>query len=127
MTDGETTQQPTTQRVRRRASRPAGPAKTESAGEAAVVAPGATTVKGDAPAEPKRPAKKKLASVKPPRRRQPYRFLVGWVSFAAALLAIGALVGCVTALVMSSCAPGGCAANVFRLKAGLARSSIGTR
>jgi Mce-associated membrane protein len=100
VTDGETTQQPTTQRVRRRASRPAGPAKTESAGEAAVVAPGATTVKGDAPAEPKRPAKKKLASVKPPRRRQPYRFLVGWVSFAAALLAIGALVGCVTALVI---------------------------
>jgi Mce-associated membrane protein len=98
VTDVETTQQTATQRVRRRASRAAGPAKAESGGDAAV-GRGETTVKVDAPAQPKRPAKK-LASVKRPPRRQPHRFLVGWVSFAAALLAIGALAGCLTALVI---------------------------
>lgn len=94
MTELETTQQPTTQRVRRRASRAAGPAKAESAADATV----APTV--EAEATPKRPAKKKPARVKPPPRRQPHRVLVGWISFAAAVLAIGALAGCLTALVV---------------------------
>jgi Mce-associated membrane protein len=82
------------QRARRRASRAAGPARPES--DAATVAAKAA-VKVDAPAESKRPAKK-LATVKRPTRRQPHRVLVGWISFAAALLAIGALVACVTVL-----------------------------
>ncbi len=92
MTERETTQQPTTQRARRRASRAAGPAKAESASDATVAA----TVKEEATT--KRPAKKKPARVKPPPRRQPHRVLVGWISFAAAVLAIGALAGCVTVL-----------------------------
>jgi Mce-associated membrane protein len=94
VTERETTQQPTTQRVRRRASRAAGPAKAESASDATVAA----TVKEEA--TPKRPAKKKPARVKPPPRRQPHRVLVGWIWFAAAVLAIGALAGCLTALVV---------------------------
>jgi Mce-associated membrane protein len=90
-------QQPTTQRVRRRASRAAGPAKTESVSEATVAARGGTAAEIDAPAEVKRPAKK-LTPVKPPPRRQPHRFLVGWVFFAALLLGIGALAACVIVL-----------------------------
>jgi Mce-associated membrane protein len=93
VTEREAAPQPTTQRVRRRASRAAGPAKAESASDATVAA----TVKEEA--TPKRPAKKKPARVKPPPRRQPHRVLVGWISFAAAVLAIGALAGCLTALV----------------------------
>jgi Mce-associated membrane protein len=92
VTELETTQQPTTQRVRRRASRAAGPAKAESASTAT----GAATVKEEA--TPKRPAKKKPARVTPPPRRQPHRVLVGWISVAAAVLAIGALAACVTVL-----------------------------
>jgi Mce-associated membrane protein len=92
VTELETTQQPTTQRVRRRASRAAGPAKAESASAAT----GAATVKEEA--TPKRPAKKKPARVTPPPRRQPHRVLVGWISVAAAVLAIGALAACVTVL-----------------------------
>lgn len=82
-----------TQRVRRRASRAAGPAKGESNP--------AAEVQVDVPAEPKRPAKpvKALKRIKPPPRRQPHRVLVGWISLAAALLAIGALAGCLTLLV----------------------------
>ena len=94
MTERETTQQPTTQRVRRRASRAAGPAKAESASDATVAA----SVKEEA--TPRRPAKKKPARVKPPPRRQPHRVLVGRIWFAAAVLAIGALAGCLTALVV---------------------------
>ena len=94
MTERETTQQPTTQRARRRASRAAGPAKAESASDATVAA----SVKEEA--TPRRPAKKKPARVKPPPRRQPHRVLVGWISLAAAVLAIGALAGCLTALVV---------------------------
>jgi Mce-associated membrane protein len=94
VTERETTQQPTTQRARRRASRAAGPAKAESASDATVAA----TVKEEA--IPERAAKKKPARVKPPPRRQPHRVLVGWISFAAAVLAIGALAGCLTALVV---------------------------
>jgi len=80
----------TTQRVRRRASRAAGPAKSEPI----------EAIQVEVPAEPKRPAKtvKVLKPVKPPRRRQPHRALVGWMSFAAALLAIGALGGCLAGL-----------------------------
>jgi Mce-associated membrane protein len=82
-----------TPRVRRRASRPAGPAK----GESNPIA----EVQVDVPAEPKRRAKpaKALKRVKPPPRRQPHRALVGWISFAAALLAIGALAGSLTFLI----------------------------
>jgi Mce-associated membrane protein len=77
----------TTQRVRRRASRAAGPAKGTSsatiAGQVGVPAP---------PKQPPKPAKG-LKPVKPPPRRQPNRVLVAWISFAAGLLAIGGLAG----------------------------------
>jgi Mce-associated membrane protein len=91
--DAVITEQPTTQRVRRRASRAAGPAKGES-GEA-------LTVQVDVAAKPKDPAKTAttLKPVKPPPRRQPHRTLVGWVAFAAALLALGALAGCLAVLI----------------------------
>ena len=77
----------TTQRVRRRAARAAGPAKGASGD--------AFTTQVDVPAEPKQPAKSvtTLKPVKPPPRRRPNRVLVGWISFAAALIAIGALAG----------------------------------
>ena len=81
----------TTQRVRRRASRAAGPAKGESTD--------AATVRVDVPDAPKRATQrsvkpvKSLKPVKPPPRRQPNRVLVGWISFAAALLVIAALAG----------------------------------
>ncbi|OCB17669.1 mammalian cell entry protein [Mycobacterium malmoense] len=82
----------TSARVRRRASRAAGPAKAEAAQ--------AATVQVDtAPTRPARAAKA-LKSVKPPPRRQPNRALVAWISFAAALLAIGALAGCLAVLVV---------------------------
>jgi Mce-associated membrane protein len=90
----------TTQRVRRRASRAAGPAKPESASDATVAeAEAGATVTVKTEAAPKRPVKKP-ARVKPPPRRQPNRVLVGWISFAAALLTIGALAGCLTALIV---------------------------
>jgi Mce-associated membrane protein len=77
----------TKQRVRRRASRAAGPAKGTSSE--------ALTGQVDVPAEPTQPAKpvKTLKPVKPPPRRQPNGVLVGWTSFTTALLAIGALAG----------------------------------
>ncbi len=87
--DNETTMR----RARRRASRAAGPAKSE-AGEAA-------TVQVDIAPKPSGPGGegfKALKPVKPPPRRQSHRRLVGWLSFAAALLAVGALAGCVYAL-----------------------------
>jgi len=78
--------QTTTQRVRRRASRAAGPAKSESTESAAfqVDTPAVAAKQSPKPAGA-------LKAVKPPPRRQPHRALVGWISFAAALLAIGAL------------------------------------
>jgi Mce-associated membrane protein len=86
----------TTQRVRRRASRAAGPAKNENSDPA--------PVRVEVPAEPKPPAKPKgakgLKPVKPPPRRQSHRALVGWISFAAALLAVGALAGCLIVLIV---------------------------
>lgn len=84
----------TTPRVRRRASRAAGPAKGETAQDVSVAA--------DVPATPKRPATavKALKSIKPPPRRQPHRALVAWISFAAALLAVGALACGVAVLIV---------------------------
>ena len=85
--------EPTTNpRARRRASRAAGPAKAE-ANQVATVQVEA------APTQPAKPVKT-LKSVKPPPRRQPHRALVAWISFAAALLAIGALAGCLALLVV---------------------------
>ena len=52
-----------------------------------------------APTQPAKPVKT-LKSLKPPPRRQPHRALVAWISFAAALLAIGALAGCLALLVV---------------------------
>lgn len=88
--DGQTT----TPRVRRRASRAAGPATGESAQDA--------TVQTGVAAPPKRPANpvKVLKTIKAPPRRQPHRALVAWISFAAALLAVGVLAGCVAVLVV---------------------------
>ncbi|HSS24886.1 MAG TPA: mammalian cell entry protein, partial [Mycobacterium sp.] len=96
MTDEHTT----TQRVRRRAARAAGPAKSESDS-------GAATVQVDVPAQPKRTAKssgsvksvKTLKPVKPPPRRPAHRVLVGWTSLAAALVAIAGLTVCLVSLV----------------------------
>jgi Mce-associated membrane protein len=86
--------QPTVRRVRRRASRAAGPALSESTE--------AGTVRVEVPAQPKQAAKsaRTLKPVKPPPRRRPQRVLVGWVSAAAALLAIGGLLTCLTFLVL---------------------------
>jgi Mce-associated membrane protein len=88
-------EQTTTQRVRRRASRAAGPANSDSRT--------VTEVQVEAPAAPKKePAKraKTLKPVKPPPRRRPNRVKVIWISFASALLAIAALATCVSALVI---------------------------
>lgn len=91
-------EQTTSQRVRRRASRAAGPAKSGSAE--------AVDVHLEVPAEPERPAKsvvkspKGLKPVKPPPRRRPHRVLVGCVSFALALLAVGGLAACLTSLIV---------------------------
>ncbi|OBF65723.1 mammalian cell entry protein [Mycobacterium sp. 852002-51971_SCH5477799-a] len=93
--DPAVTDEPTTTpRVRRRASRAAGPAKGGPARD--------VTVQADAPTAPN-PAKpvKTFKPIKPPPRRQPHRVMVGWISFAAALLAVGALAGCVVALLDS--------------------------
>lgn len=88
-----------TRRVRRRASRAAGPAK----GEAREDAPVTVEVAAAPKAKPKPPAKPvaTLKPVKPPPRRRPNRALVLWTSFAAALVAVGALAGCLVALIVS--------------------------
>ena len=123
------TEEPT-QRVRRRASRPAGPARSESDSSATVViesplekaseeaseagAPSKNKSKGkpkgakksQAKSSPNKPSSKpgqpvsKLKPIKPPPRRPAHRALVGWVSVAAALVAIAALGGCLFALVI---------------------------
>ncbi|OBI19510.1 mammalian cell entry protein [Mycobacterium sp. E2462] len=83
-------------RVRRRASRAAGPAKPEEAQAAPV-----SFDVPDVPAAPKpRPAARTRTSPKPPPRRQPNRRLVGWISLAAAVLAVGVLAGCVSLLLI---------------------------
>lgn len=86
----------TSQRVRRRASRAAGPASSESV-EAGTVE---VEVEVEVEAQPKRPVKpvKTLKPVKPPPRRRANRVLVGWISFAAALSAIAGLVACLALL-----------------------------
>lgn len=86
-------EQTTKARARRRASRAAGPAKSESTRD--------VTVQTEVPAAPKWPATPKaLKSIKPPPRRQPHRALVAWISFAAALVAVGTLAGCVALLIV---------------------------
>lgn len=127
------TEEPT-QRIRRRASRPAGPARSESDTGATIViespvekaaeevseeagAPAKDKSKGkpkgakknqgkSSSRSPNKPSSKpghpvsKLKPIKPPPRRPAHRALVGWVSVAAALLAIAALGGCLFALVI---------------------------
>ena len=85
-------EQTTKQRVRRRASRAAGPAKSVSSQ--------AVTVHVDVPVQPKTSAgpAKTLKPVKPPPRRPAHRALVGWIAFGVALSAIGGLVACLTFL-----------------------------
>ncbi|WP_264019475.1 mammalian cell entry protein, partial [Mycolicibacterium setense] len=90
MESADADKQAPTQRVRRRASRAAGPAKSESgesdAGETTV---GVTA----APSTAKRPAKpaRSLTAVRPPPRRPAHRKLVGWLSAAAGLVLAAAL------------------------------------
>nr|WP_246398222.1 mammalian cell entry protein [Mycobacterium vicinigordonae] len=94
---------PPTQRVRRKASRAAGPPKSEQVKQEDGAAAEATTdTVVVAPKKAVRAAgeKKSLTAVRPPRRRQPNRRLVGWVSLAAAVPVIAALVCGVTALVL---------------------------
>lgn len=93
-------QQPGAQRVRRRASRAAGPAKAASSDGEAAEAP----VKVASTAEPKRPAKpvtpvKARSAVRPPPRRRARGRLVAWISLAAAVVVIGALSSGVLVLV----------------------------
>jgi Mce-associated membrane protein len=96
-------EQTTTQRVRRRASRAAGPAKGDSSGDAGMLQIEILT----GPKPSKGAATKKSAGlvqtlkpVKPPPRRPAHRVLVGWISFAAALVAIGGMAVCVAALII---------------------------
>lgn len=91
--------QSSTQRVRRRASRAAGPAKPVSSDRETSTA-SAATVQVKKPTDSKRPAKpvKPLAAVRPPPRRPARRGTVAWISLAAAVLLIGALTWGVLAL-----------------------------
>lgn len=96
-------QQSTTQRVRRRASRAAGPAKSQASDTATAeteVDGGTATVTVEIPAESSRKSARKSAAaakakvhppVRPPARRPANRRLVAWISLAAALLAIAGL------------------------------------
>lgn len=104
-------QQSTTQRVRRRASRPAGPAKSEPISTNDETA---ADIEADAPADIKADPKtqssagakaekakaKPLTAVRPPPRRPAHRRLVAWVSLAAALLLVAGLAAGVSALVL---------------------------
>jgi Mce-associated membrane protein len=108
--------------VRRRASRAAGPAKSESSDPITEEATVEATVEAEAPPEPKRPRKsakgakgakaakaakaakpleprKRLTAVRPPPRRPAHRRLVGWTSLAFAVVLIAALGGSVYVLV----------------------------
>ncbi|OBK55460.1 mammalian cell entry protein [Mycobacterium gordonae] len=95
-----TEEQPTTQRVRRRASRAAGPPKGASvSAEPAHESAGSETAVPTKPAA-KRPAKKSQSiAARPPRRRRPHGAMVGWVSLAASVLMIVGLVWGVFVLV----------------------------
>lgn len=99
-------QQPGAQRVRRRASRAAGPAKAASSQREAAETP----VKVTSTADPKRPAKpvtpvtpvtavKARSAVRPPPRRRARGRLVAWISLAAAVVTIAVLSWGVLALV----------------------------
>lgn len=84
--------EPTTNpRVRRRASRAAGPARAE--------AEPAATVQVEMESAHAKPVTT-LKSVKPPPRRRTHRALVAWLSLTAGLLAVGALAGCVALLIV---------------------------
>ena len=97
--DPEVAEQTPVRRARRRASRAAGPAKSDSTQAVAdrVGAPSKTTP----PTKTAVKRVKALQPVKPPPRRQPNRAVVGWISFAAALLAIGGLSGCLAVLLVA--------------------------
>ncbi|OBK56779.1 mammalian cell entry protein [Mycobacterium kubicae] len=88
MGDVVATQQAAPQRVRRRASRAAGPAKTETTDTVSEA-----TVAIEAPAEPTRKAKpaKPSKGLRPPPRRPAHRRLVAGTAAAAAVLAIAGL------------------------------------
>lgn len=93
--DAAAADQPTSRpRARRRASRAAGPAKSESPQAVTV----ATEVAAPAPARNRRPNPARRSRRPPLPRRQPHRTLVAWISFAAAVLAVGALAGGVAVL-----------------------------
>jgi Mce-associated membrane protein len=95
------TEQQSTQRVRRRASRAAGPATTEETGSDAVAVE--TTVKVEDPKtepKPKAKATKQLTALRPPPRRPAHRARVAWISLAAGLLVVAALGGCLAVLVI---------------------------
>lgn len=103
-----TEEQVTTQRVRRRASRAAGPPKgasvsaagaDDSSGSAAVADTASETGPATKPA-PKRATKKtKSIAARPPRRRRPHGAMVGSVCLAASVLLIGGLAWGVAVLV----------------------------
>jgi Mce-associated membrane protein len=98
VTDPEVAQAQTTKpRVRRRASRAAGPATTESG-----KADSADSVEVDVAATPKPAPKsaKTLKPVKPPPRRRAHRVLVSTIAFAAAFVAIAALAACLAVLIV---------------------------
>ncbi|MGP4055034.1 mammalian cell entry protein [Mycobacterium sp. 4D054] len=78
---------PTPQRVRRRASRAAGPAKAE-----ATPSPAGLSVEVSAPVRSARP-------VGPPPRRRPHRQMVAILSIAITAVAVGALVAAVVMMV----------------------------
>lgn len=95
------TEQQSTQRVRRRASRPAGPAKIEQSGSDTVAVE--TNVKvagGTTEPKPKAKAAKALTALRPPPRRRAHRARVAWISLAAGLLVVVALGGCLAVLVI---------------------------
>lgn len=97
-------------RVRRRASRAAGPAKGESSETTADKGANQSAVRIDATGQPKRAAKRSgrdrrvraaaaSGAVKPPRRPA-HRSLVGWISLAAGVVFIGVLAWGVTTLIV---------------------------
>ncbi|BDB45201.1 mammalian cell entry protein [Mycobacterium kiyosense] len=90
---------PTTQRVRRKAARAAGPPKTQQVEREATAGAAETVVVAPKKTAHPAAASKTRPTVRPPRRRQPNRRVVGWVSLVAAVMVIAALTAGVTALV----------------------------
>jgi Mce-associated membrane protein len=97
-----TEEQATTQRVRRRASRAAGPPK-GAAGDDSTLSASSAEIAGEtgrAVKTAKRPVKKtQSVAARPPRRRRPQHRMVGWVSLAASVLVIAGLAWGVAILV----------------------------